>query len=356
MRSFKERKIDAIFALPCDSDIKIDFPTIQYKVTGMPAPARAFWEQIIWRQIVKKHKPDILYSSANFGLLRPPIPQVLLIREGGLFDPFYLRHIGPSLGPIAIFERKLRRRLILASAKSSSLVLTPTQSLAELLNDWDGTLQGRVFTNLYGTALDKFVKHARRRWRVDGVLKILLVSAYYSHKQPGLIAEAVRKLNEAGISTHFTLTMDFDQILSARGGTKDYLILQKGVDRGEVTMLGRVDYERLPALYRDHDIFVTASISETFGHPLAEAMASEIPLIAADTPVHKEVCKSAAIYFNSVSSESLVKKIKLLDSNPKFREQLTKTGLHFGKTRYDWNMHVDRLLSFFSEICQRSSR
>ena len=78
----------------------------------------------------------------------------------------------------------LRRRLIIASARSSDLVLTPTDAMGDLLRLWAKDLSGKVETNLYGTRLDHFQRtQAHRVWREDGVLRLLLVSAYYAHKQ-----------------------------------------------------------------------------------------------------------------------------------------------------------------------------
>ena len=64
----------------------------------MSSLSRVIWEQVAWRRIVKKLKPDLMYSSANFGLIESPVPQILLVREGGLFDPVYLAAIAPVLG------------------------------------------------------------------------------------------------------------------------------------------------------------------------------------------------------------------------------------------------------------------
>ena len=182
---------------------------------------------------------------------------------------------------------------------------------------WAKDLSGRVETNLYGTRLDHFQRtQAHRVWREDGVLRLLLVSAYYAHKQPGIVAEAVRLLNEAGIEAHFTLTMDFDQIREVQGGSKDAFLLRRGVERGQVTMLGQVEYGDLPALYAAHDIFITPSLSETFGHPLVEAMASEALIVASDTPVHREVCGDSAAYFSATSIGDIVKTLRALDAEP----------------------------------------
>ena len=47
-------------------------------------------------------------------------------------------------------------------------------------------------------------------------------------------------------------------------------------------------------------------MSETFGHPLIEAMATAVPIVASDTQVHREVCGDAAIFFPGLSVCALV--------------------------------------------------
>lgn len=351
MRSFANRGVDAVFALPCDTPLEPGDRDILLDVTNKPAITRAIWEQTIWRSIVMRTKPTVLYSSANFGLIKPPVPQVLLVREGGLFDPEYLGNIAPSLGPKAAYSRMLRRKLILASVRSSDLVLTPTKAVKDLLALWDHSTSDRIQTNRYGTRLENFSNQDQpRSWRKGGVLKLLFVSAYYAHKQPGLITEAVRILNEQGLKTHLTLTMDLEDMAAAPGASKDFFLLNKALERSEVTLLGHVDYDQLPDLYQTHDLFVSPSLSETFGHPLIEAMTSQIIVMAADTSVHREVCDNAAIYFNALSSTQLAEQITKIDADNNKRRALRKRSKEFTAESYDWEKHVDRLLEHFKSI------
>jgi len=349
MRSFKERNVDAVFALQQPSILENeDVETAAFPVTDMKPITRAIWEQTLWRQTVKRINPDVLYSSANFGLLAPPVPQVLLIREGGLFDPDYLGNIAPALGAKAAFTRTLRRELILASARASDIVMTPTNAMRDLLQLWTNDMGEKVETNIYGTRLDHFMpSNNPRKWRADGTLKILMVSAYYPHKQPGLIAEAVRILNERGIPAHLTVTMDLQDVAETPGGAKDAFLIKKAIERGDTTLLGHVEYDDLPDLYHQHDAFVTASLSETFGHPLVEAMAAGIPIVAADTPVQREVCKDAAVYFPATSSEALVKELMQLNTDANLRQQLHERAGIYPAGNYSWDGHVDRLLDCF---------
>jgi glycosyltransferase involved in cell wall biosynthesis len=351
MRSLAERNVDVIYAISHDFPLEVDVPVIRLSADRMSPVRRVIWEQTVWRRIVAKHKPDVLFSSANFGLLASPVPQVLLVREGGLFDSFYLANIAPSLNVSALFQRMARRNLIIASARASQIVLTPTKATKDMLVSWAGDLEGSVQENQYGTIPGIFdaTPHIRR-WKEDGVLKLLYVSAYYPHKQPGLIAEAVAQLNRWGIPCHLTLTMELDQIAKTPGGDKDLFLLRKAIERGQVTLIGDVPYRQLPNIYKGHDLFVFPSLSETFGHPLAEAMSSGLPIIASDTPVHREVCKNSALYFSPLLPFDLARLIRNLEGNEALRNSLVERGRQNVADNFIWEAHVDRLLDVFGKV------
>ena len=350
-RSFEQRKVDAIFAVPSELNLDSGIKTIIVGANKKPPFQRVLWEQIIWRRIVKKYQADVLFSSANFGLLFSPVPQVLLLREGGLFDPYYLRNIGSVLSTRMIVERIARRKLILESARSAKLILTPSETMKTQLIEWQKDLEPNIGVNYYGTDAKLFSPELqKRKWREDGILKLLYISAYYPHKQPGLIAEAVRLLNSMGFPCHLTLTMKLEEIKSVRGGEKDYLLLQKSINIGQTTMIDNIPYKELSSIYAAHDLFVFPSISETFGHPLAESMSMGLPVIASDTPIHREICGDAALYFSPLKPSSLIEKIQIVDKNKSLRNSLTKVGRENVREKYEWEKHVDRLIRSFEKI------
>jgi len=72
-----------------------------------------------------------------------------------------------------------------------------------------------------------------------------------------------------------------------------------------VHFLDYVDLADLPALYSLADLFAFPSVYEGFGIPLAEAMACGAPILASDTPVHREVLASAAYFADPYSAPAL---------------------------------------------------
>lgn len=348
--ALEARGIDAVVAVPPDFDAPGSISTQNVDVGDFSPLRRFLWEQTAWRRIVKQHNPDVLFSSANFGLLNSPVQQVLLLREGGLFDPFYLANMTAEQGVSPAINRVFRRRLMLLSARGADQIITPTVAMRDMLANWEPSIVDKCNVNPYGTLNEAFTPRDNARpWRDDGVLRLLYVSVYYPHKLPGVICRAVDLLNQRGIPTHATITMSLEEIDQTLGSAHDQIVVREAADRGIVS-LGNHSYSTLPELYRSHDVFVFPSVSETFGHPMAEAMSSGLPVVAANTPVNREICGDSALYAEPFIVSDLVDKILAFDADPAMRARLTTTGRARTLERYGWEDHVDRLVAIFERM------
>lgn len=348
--ALQKRGIDFRVAVP---DTFPDNPNVIKVAANNYSPLRQLmWEQTIWRALIYKYRADILFSSANFGLLNSPVPQLLLMHEGGLFDPLYLSMVAPEQGVSAAMQRHLRRRLMLISALHSDHVITPTETMRSMLLHWAPDLENHCSVNLYGTLLDTFNVGKQRPWRQDETLKLLYVSTYYPHKNPSDGVLACEILSQQGLPATLRLTMEMDHIRKVRGSARDLFHLERGISENLVET-GSVPYAKLPDIHANHDVFIFPSISETFGHPMTEAMASGIPIVAVDVAVNREILGDAALYYSPFRPQELAQRLRQLDESPDLRAELTAQGRRRVVSQFDWNDHVSRLIELFDQVARQ---
>jgi glycosyltransferase involved in cell wall biosynthesis len=108
--------------------------------------------------------------------------------------------------------------------------------------------------------------------------------------------------------------------------------------------LGTVPYHLLHHVYQACDLYVTPAYVETFAHPLVEAMASGLPVVASDLVVHREVCGDAALYFAIFSPELLAETACKVAQSPELCRKMSERGLERSRD-FSWKDHVDQLIS-----------
>jgi hypothetical protein len=134
-------------ALP--KDITSDSP-IRLQVVGRtPWWRRLWWEQITLRQILKRENADVLFSSANFGMLLCPISQLLLVQTAIYSSAQYaiLARRFPMKDRVSLLFRKCLFRLSLNSADT---IMVPTEDLLSEMASCLRRSADQVVVNPYG--------------------------------------------------------------------------------------------------------------------------------------------------------------------------------------------------------------
>ena len=170
---------------------------------------------------------------------------------------------------------------------------------------------------------------------------ILYVGSYYPHKNIETLLAAFKFVDEK-----YQLLLVGDRNIFLERILKIARLL-KVEDR--VLVSGFVADDELPTLYKEASCFVFPSISEGFGLPGLESMASGCPVVASDILTFKEIYGEGALYFNPKKPEDLTSKINNLVKNQKMRAKLIETGFEQIK-KYSWEKMARETMEIYRSV------
>ncbi len=108
----------------------------------------------------------------------------------------------------------------------------------------------------------------------------------------------------------------------------------------------------LPEIYAEADIFVTGTMWEGFGLPLAEAMATGIPVVAFDTTSMHELIRPG---FNGLKVppfdiDIFAEKIVRLIQDSKLRREMGRNARRFAEKEFDTKTNICRLTEIYQSL------
>jgi glycosyltransferase involved in cell wall biosynthesis len=326
-------------------------------------PARRIWqEQMNLPNLIRRSGAEILVSAGNFALRKCPVPQILLSRN--------------SLYTSADFDRDLRARgeyglrldtgiksfLAKRSLAWADFTVAPSQAFADDLRRWSGA---NVLAIPHGFDPDTFfADHTplpadiqRRLVRRADELRLLFVSHYNYYRNFETLFRALPRLRERlrrPVKLFLTCRLCSGENPGAYSASEaSALVRHLGIE-DSVVELGSVPYRLLHHVYRAADLYVTPAYTESFAHPLVEAMASGLPVVASDLAVHREICGTASLYFDRFSSEELVERVLHLAGTPAWSRELADRGRRRARD-FSWSQHVNRIVELARSLVESSA-
>jgi glycosyltransferase involved in cell wall biosynthesis len=280
------------------------------------------------------------------------LPQVLLVCDALYFSPLFLRHVLSRMSVRARMTNVLRRWLVCRSVEWAEIVITPSESMMQDLRVFVDQPSSKFHVIPYGTMLERFQDEGSSSTEQrNGTVRLLHISHYADHKNVGVLFKSLEELRVHGITNVvLSTTADVEDTRYAVSlyRVSDRALLSKPYISERVRLLGDVPYEQVAKVYRGHDIFIFPSLAESYGHPLVEAMASGLPVIAANLAYARELCGDAALYFDPFSAYDLARQISRLVADPMLRNELRQRGWSRAR-QMDWSLHVRRLVHLFRE-------
>ena len=333
-------------------------------IASAPAWRRFLWDQIVVRRLVKTECIDVLVSSSDFGMVYPPCPQVLLLRNALYFAPLYRQYVLARHAWKTRLSYLLRKLLIAASARSATRVLVASRSMMRDVQADFALPPDRLCVNSFGIPVGRFRSFdlqaaEKSKGAQPSVFRMLYVAEYGDYKNFTVLYRAIKKLSEEGINDILlvTTTDPWQNFAAASVSRQDdqHLAADPFV-APFVKSVGYVPYEQVPGLYTESDLVLFPSLSESFGHPLVEAMASGRPILAADTAINREICGEAAHYVDPFDAEGFAGQMQMLRRDADLRARLGAEGQRRAQQRFMWDDHVERLIRTIEEVKEYDQR
>jgi glycosyltransferase involved in cell wall biosynthesis len=327
------------------------------------APARRFWyEQSAIPGLIRHSRADVLLSTGNFALRKSPVPQILLSRNSIYTSADYYRDLRARHEYRVWLDTCLRGALAKRSIRWANVTVAPSEAFAAELRRWTGApilaihhgFDPEGFTRDSG-AFSSGVEEKLRS--AEGSLKLLFVSHYNYYRNFETLIRALPRLRDRVADRPIKLLLTCNLVGETNPGTyrpeaAAELVKKLGVS-DMVLELGAIPYRQLHRLYARADVYVTAAYTETFAHPLVEAMASGLPVVASDLAVHREIAGDAGLYFERFSAKELAETVAQVAQSPDVSKRMAAAGLQRAR-QFSWKTHVEQILELSRVVLDSS--
>jgi len=161
------------------------------------------------------------------------------------------------------------------------------------------------------------------------VLRLLTVGRLSVTKRIEMLIDAVEILHRAACKLNLTVV----------GGGQTEQQLRKIVTERELSdvieITGRIDSETMPEVYRQNDIFISASMQEGMSNAMLEAMSSGLPIVTTRCEGLAELIDGNGLIVEQDKVEEIAKAIKRLADDSRLYKQMS-TAARKQAEKFDW--------------------
>jgi glycosyltransferase involved in cell wall biosynthesis len=314
---------------------------------------RLWWDQVTLPRLALEERADVVLALLSFGSVRPSRPQITFLR-----DPVYCKYYLLGATAKQRLNIAIRRWILHLTVQASKLVVVPAVSTWHMITLAHPNLQSKDVRVLpHGFDKEQFLASKNLSEAMAKLLppqlsgnfvRLLYVGHILPYKDFDTMLLAVRLLADRGLNFKLYLTIarenwpvGFDRWRAevSRLHLDDYIVV-----------LGRVPANVVPKLYHRCDVLWFPSLCETFGWPIIEAMSCSLPIVAADTPLSREMAGGAAFYYPPFDAPAAAQAVAQLLLSPDERRRLGEVGQKRAETHVHWDEYVRTVLNYCGEV------
>lgn len=296
-------------------------------------------------KLENKIKPDLVFTVFGPAYWNPKSTHVSGFADGWCYNPNSLAFQQLSA------KQKLRNKLIVTrknhEIKKADFLIVETENAKYKINKFLHIPTSEIFvvSNTYHPVYDEYRNNLEdRKNSIDETFRLLVLSAFYPHKNLEIINNVIPLLKEKSEKKFtFYLTIkeeDFKNNFSKSG----YII-----------NFGPQNIENCPELYNKSDALFLPTLLETFSANYPEAMIMRKPILTSDLDFAKDICRDAALYFDPLNPEDIANKIIQLTEDKELYISLVDNGKKQVLDFETSESRAKKYMNLFSKIVNKQS-
>ena len=331
-------------------DLLRRFPNAEPHV--LPAKSKMYWDQVTVPLAARRLGVDLIFNP-KFSIPLLSGRPCVFVQQGSdwyvnprnyeWWDNLYIRLMLP------LYTRKARRTLAISQATLDDLAKYGKIDVSNSVVTYAGVAEN-ITAERDPAALARF----RATHQLPERFILTVTRAYHSAQRrlipyPGgndeTLIRAYRRYRErGGMLPLVVVGFRIKEFLIERGFSEEEL--------ADVLFLGLVPNTAIHLAYQAAECFVLASLCESFGIKILEALATGCPAILPSTCASPEIAGGAARLVNPLDEEEIAQALTDVTGSEELRRSMREKGLRRAQV-LTWRETALRTLAVFDEIIPR---
>jgi glycosyltransferase involved in cell wall biosynthesis len=174
-------------------------------------------------------------------------------------------------------------------------------------------------------------------------IRLLTVGRLSVTKRVEILIDTIDILNKQGCQISFKIVGGGQLLQKLK-----QIVTEKNLDN-IIELTGRIDAEDMPQVYRQNDIFISASKLEGMSNAMLEAMASGLPIIATSCEGVEELIAENGLVIENENAQEIAKAIKKLIDDPQLRNQMSNAARKQAEN-FTWGQIAEQYLKIYERV------